>query len=262
MINQNLHRNPVPLDNVQHRQLRVALPVTDWAPAARLNAIFVCATEFTDVGREYPVVFVRVGKEPDGRDQVAPVAVLGVTQDQNLYLDGARWRGEYIPAVLRSYPFCIGRVDEQSFAICVDMSWGGVQPAGGDGQALFEGDGKAAPLLLELQRHFELLEGEIQRTRQVGARLLELDLLRDMRFDATLPDGRTHTVDGFLTVDQEKAQNLPDAVVGELHRSGVLGMIQLHWASLGNMRRLLEWHVARLPDTAAAQAAPQAGSAA
>jgi hypothetical protein len=262
VINQNLHRNPVPLDNVQHRQLRVALPVTDWAPASRLNAIFVCATEFTDVGREYPIVFVRVGKERDGGDQIAPVAVLGVTQDQNLYLDGARWRGAYIPAVLRSYPFCIGRVDEQSFAICVDMSWGGVQPAGDDGQALFEGDGKAAPLLLELQRHFELLEGEIQRTREVGARLLELDLLRDMRFDATLPDGRTHTVDGFLTVDQEKAQNLPDAVVGELHRSGVLGMIQLHWASLGIMRRLLEWHVARLPVTAAAQAAPRAGSAA
>lgn len=265
MINQNLHRDPVPLDNVQHRQLRVALPVTDWSPAARLNAIFVCATEFTDAGREYPVVFVRAGKEPDGRDQIAPIAVLGVAQDQNLFLDGTRWRAGYVPAVLRSYPFCIARIDDERLAICADMAWSGVQPSGGDGQALFEGDGQAAPLLQELQKHFELLEAEIQRTRQAGARLLELDLLRDMRFDATLPDGRTHTVDGFLTVDQEKAQNLPDAVVGELHRSGLLGMIHQHWASLGNMRRLLEWHVERgaaaAPEGAAAAAPPPASAA-
>jgi hypothetical protein len=49
LINQNLHRNPVPLDHIQHRQMRLALPVTDWSPAAKLNAIFVCAAEFSDV---------------------------------------------------------------------------------------------------------------------------------------------------------------------------------------------------------------------
>lgn len=245
MINQNLHRNPVPLDHIQHRQMRLALPVTDWSPAAKLNAIFVCGAEFSDVCREFPIVFVRAGKEADGKDQIAPVAVLGLMQEQNLYLAGEHWRAAYMPAVLRSYPFCIGRVDEQRFAVCVDMAWAGVQPTGGDGQALFEGDGKAASLLTEMQKHFEVLEGEIQRTRLVGAKLLDLDLLRDMRFDATLPDGRTHTVDGFLTVDQEKMQNLPDNVVGELHRSGILGMIHLHWVSLGMMRRLLDWHVER-----------------
>jgi hypothetical protein len=245
LINQNLHRNAVPLDHIQHRQMRVALPVTDWSPAAKLNALFVCAAEFSDVCREFPIVFVRAGKEADGKDQIAPVAVLGLVQEQNLYLAGERWRAVYMPAVLRSYPFCIGRIDEQRFAVCVDMAWPGVQPNGGDGQALFEGDGKPAPLLTEMQKHFELLEGEIQRTRLVGARLLELDLLRDMRFDATLPDGRKHTVDGFLTVDQEKMQNLPDNVVGELHRSGILGMIHLHGVSLGTMRRLLDWYVER-----------------
>ena len=262
MINQNLHRNPVPLDHIQHRQMRLALPVTDWSPAAKLNAIFVCAAEFSDVCREFPIVFVRAGKEADGKDQIAPVAVLGLVQEQNLYLAGERWRAVYMPAVLRSYPFCIGRVDEQRFAVCVDMAWSGVQPAGGDGQALFEGDGKPSTLLTEMQKHFELLEGEIQRTRLVGARLLELDVLRDMRFDATLPDGRTHTVDGFLTVDQEKMQNLPDNVVGELHRSGMLGMIHLHWVSLGNMRRLLDWHVERGAAQAPAVAAPAAANGA
>jgi hypothetical protein len=155
--------------------------------------------------------------------------------------------------MLRAYPFCAGRIDEQRFAICVDTAW----PGAGEhntGQVLFDAAGQPSEFLKTMQKHLEVLEGEIQATRRVGARLLELDLLRDMRFDATLPDGRQHTVDGFLTVDQEKAQNLPDNVVGELHRSGMLGLVQLHWASLGLMRRLMDWHLQRAAPARAAAA--------
>jgi hypothetical protein len=52
-------------------------------------------------------------------------------------------------------------------------------------------------------------------------------------------------------------RELPDAVVVELHRNGILGLIQLHWVSLGNMRRLLDWHVERSA-AAAPAAAPVA----
>ncbi len=264
MINPHLHRQPVPLDPQQHGPLKITYPVADWSVAARLNAIFVAATEFSDVCKEFPIVFVRAGREPDGRDQIAPIAVLGVTADENLYVTGPAatgqaqaWRAQYKPAVLQAYPFCIGRVDEQHFAVCVDMSWSGV---GKDvGQPLFTAEGQPADLLKAMQQHLEVLEGEIQATRTFGRRLLELDLLREMRFDATLPGGRQHSVDGFLTVDAEKAQVLPDNVLGELHRNGMLGLIQLHWASLGLMRRLMDWHVQRHPEAAAA---PAAGAAA
>lgn len=240
MINQNLHVQPVALDSVPHRELRLALPVTDWSVGKKLNALFVAAAEFGDACREYPIVFVRAGKEPDGTDSIAPIAVMGLTQEQNLFLHGGTWRAQYMPAVLRLYPFCIGRIDAERFAICVDMSWSGVgQP---EGERLFDADGKQTGLLNALQTQMEALEGEIQRTRLVCKRLQELDLLRDMRFDATLPDGRQHSVDGFMTVDETKMQALSDEVIGDLHRSGVLGLIHLHWVSMGNMRRLLEWH--------------------
>lgn len=257
MINQTLHRNPVPLDSAQHRELRLALPVTDWTVAAGLNAIFVAASEFADVCREFPIVFVRAGKDEQGKDQIAPIAVLGLLQGQNLYLDGVRWRAHYIPAVLRSYPLCIGRLDAQRFAVCVDMAWSGTGTGpGAEGQAVFEADGQPAPLLKDMQKHFELLESEIQRTRLIGDRLMELDLLRDMQLDATLPDGSKHRVDGFLAVDEKKMQDLPDAVVTELHRNGVLGLIHLHWASMGNVRWLLDWFVERGTGQAAAATAP------
>jgi hypothetical protein len=59
-------------------------------------------------------------------------------------------------------------------------------------------------------------------------------------------------VDGFLTVDDQKMTELPDAVVCELHRNGILGLVHLHWVSLGNMRRLVDWHVERTAATVAA----------
>lgn len=250
MINQNLHRQPVALDTALHRKMTLGVPISDWSMAKELNAMFVAAVEFGDVCREFPIVFVRAGKEPDGSDAIAPIAVLGLTQNDNLYLTGERWRAQYMPAILRMYPFCIARLDEEQFAICVDTSFSRTNEAGG--QRVFEDDGKPAPLLVEMRTQLETLEAEIQRTRSVGKRLLELGLLKEMRFDATLPDGTQHTVDGFLTIDDQKATDLPESVVYELHRSGMLALMHMHWVSLGNMRRLVDWHAERRAATAPA----------
>jgi hypothetical protein len=76
-----------------------------------------------------------------------------------------------------------------------------------------------------------------------------------MRLDATLPDGRQHTIDGFLTVDQEKMQTLDDAVVLEFHRNGVLALIHRHWTSLAHMQRLVQWHGERTAPVATTTAA-------
>lgn len=256
MIHSALHRRPTPLDGAAHRDLRLALPITDWTFAAGLNAIFVTGAEFADACREFPLLFVRAGKGEDGQDDIAPIAVFGLAQGENLFVgDGGRWRADYMPAVLRSYPLAIAAVDAQRFAICVDLEWPGAH-GGDEGQRLFQADGQPTELLTGARTQLETLEGEVQRTRLVGRRFAELGLLQDMRFDAKLPDGREHTVDGFLTVDEAKVNALPDATVLELHRSGLLGLIHLHWVSLRNMTRMVQWHFERTG--AAAAAAPAA----
>lgn len=244
MINQNLHRQPTALDSALHRKLKLRVPITDWSLAQQLNAIFLAAAEFGDACKEFPIVFVKAGQEADGTDAIAPIAVLGMLANDNLFLQAGQWRAQYMPAVLRMYPFCIGRIDEERFAICLDMSFSGAGEA--EGQPVFQDDGQPTELLTTMQKQLETLEGEIQRTRHVCKRLMELGLLVEMRFDVKLPDGRQHTVDGFLTVDDQKVTELPDNVVGELHRNGILGLIHLHWLSLTNMRGLAEQHGQRL----------------
>jgi hypothetical protein len=128
---------------------------------------------------------------------------------------------------------------------------------GAQGQALFNDAGEPSEFTLNVQKQLETFEGEVERTRLAGALLVEKGLLRDMRFDATLPDGSKLTVDGFLTVDEEKLGKLSDAEVVALTRNGLMGLIHAHQISLGNMARLVEWHVERLAAEKAA-AAPAA----
>lgn len=249
MINALLHLQPVPLDRNDHRQVRLKVPITDWSITGRLNSLMLAATEFGDAARDYPIVFVRTGTEDDGRPAIAPIAVLGVRPQQNLYLGPDGWRAAYLPAMLRTYPFCIGRLDAERYAVCIDAGWAGIGTA--EGEALFDDQGEPTAFLKDVQAALENFETEIDRTRDVCRRLRDLDLLREMRFDATMPDGSTLTVDGFLVVDQEKLNALPDDTVLEIHKSGLLGLIHAHYVSLGGMRRLVDWHLQRTASDAA-----------
>lgn len=259
MIHQALHRQPVAVDRDQLRNTKLKMSVADLSFCAHLNTIFVAATEFGDACRDMPLVFIDAGLDEQGKKLVAPVAVMGVTNGDNLFVEGNAWRGRYMPAVLRTYPFCTARIDDERFAVCVDNGWKYVNTA--EGEPLFTEDGKPTPFLEQTQKQLEVLETEILRTRVIGQRLLDLELLRDMRFDAEFGDGRKHSVDGFLTIDQERLAALPDATVLELHKSGILGLIHQHWISMGNMRFLFDWHVARNP-VAPATPAVQANGAA
>ena len=93
MIIANLHKQMVALDRNLHRNLRVLQQGVDWSIAAGLNALFVAGAEFGDLCREYPILFVRAGQDEKGQAQVAPIAVLGLAPQENLFLQGAQTAG-------------------------------------------------------------------------------------------------------------------------------------------------------------------------
>ena len=92
-----------------------------------------------------------------------------------------------------------------------------------------------------MRDQLQKIELEIQRTRFFGDALLQADLLMDMRFEATLPSGEQISADGFMSVDDKKLMELPEAKVVELHRSGVLSLIHAHQISMRHMQKLVDW---------------------
>jgi hypothetical protein len=245
MINESLHKKVVALDRVKHRATKLNLAARDMGIYTKLNAFFVAGTEFGDACREYPVVWVNAGKDEQGKPQVAPIAVFGLQPEQNLCVEADAWRVRYVPAVLRLYPFALARASASEMVVCMDESWAGFGEAG---QELFKADGEPSDFTLDVKRQLEAFEQEVERTRLAGEQLVAMGLLRDMRFDATLPDGSKLVVDGFLTIDEEKLGKLSDADLLKINRNGLMGLIHAHQISLGNMNRLVEWHVQRLAE--------------
>lgn len=251
MINPELHKKPVALDREKHRGLKLNTDISNLAAAAGMNAFFVSAAEFADVSREYPILFLPAGMDEQGKPQVAPVAVFGVTQGENLFLqpDG-RWDAYYVPAVLRAYPFTMAKVAEDQYAVCLDEGWTGL--SNDEGKALFDDKGEPTPMLQDLRKFIEQIEIETERTRLAGQKLVEMNLLQPKRFDATLADGEVLTVDGFLALDEERLAKLSDAEVLELQRSGLLSLVHAHQISMGNMRRLIDMRYKRKLEAAQA----------
>jgi hypothetical protein len=253
LIDPALFAEPVALDRTQHSRARLKASEPRLDRTAGMNAMFVTMIEFVDVAREYPIVFIEAGNGPDGKREVAPIAVLGLAPGENLMLqDDGGWAARYLPALLRGYPFGLARTEGDNYVVVIDgkadaLSYG---EQDGDGERLFDDAGAATPMLEERRRFLERIEEEAQRTRLFGRSLLELELLQGKRFDATLPDGRTVTVDGFLALDEARFAALPEATVAQLHKSGVLACIYAHQFSLGMMRALVERRAARTSATA------------
>jgi len=235
-----LYNNLTALDRVVHKKLRLKTDVSVADRVAKQNSLFLAAVEFVEACKEFPIVFVRVGEPPkDGSKQaVAPLAVLGLKPGQNLFVKGNEFVANYVPAYLRRYPFAMARLDQSSdqIAVCYDADWAGFSET--EGQALFTEAGEPSEFLLQAKGFLENFENEIERTRLLCEQLIQLDLLNDMRFDATLAGGETLAVDGFMAVDEKKLAELSEAKVAELYRNGILSLIEMHRVSMTNMNRL------------------------
>lgn len=238
--NPALYGNLIPLDRVVHKNLRLKTDLPIVPRVADQNSLFLAAVEFAEACKEYPIVFVRVGEAPaEGAKQaIAPLAVLGLKPGSNLFVVEGKWTGNYVPAFLRRYPFAMARIQEDTdtVAVCYDSEWAGFSET--EGSSLFAADGQPTEFLLNAKNFLESFEQEAERTRLVCQQLAELDLLQDMRFEATLPNGEKLDVEGFLAVDEKKLAELADDKVVQMHRSGLLALLEMHRVSMGNMARL------------------------
>lgn len=237
-----MYRSMVPLDRVVHRELRMR---TDWSSVGQakgLNSVFLNAVEFAEACREFPIVFVRTGESRDGKPAaLAPLAVMGLVPGENLFVNAEdRFTGEYAPAYLRRYPFAMAHLEagNDQLAICFDAEWEAFSQDGTTGERLFDAQGEATEMLKNLVQFLETFETEVERTRKVCEVLDEAGVLEPMRFEAEVEGQPKVEVEGFLAVNHDKLQQLPDAKVVELHRMGLLQLLEMHRLSLSNMGRM------------------------
>jgi hypothetical protein len=249
-----LYRQPTLLDSKQHIGLKIK-PHVDWSFTRDLNAVFVTGIEFPEASREYPIAFVPGGTAPNGKAIVVPVALLGLREHQNLYLEAdGGWKARYMPAFFRRYPFAFSPTADNRLALVFDATWPGFNTE--EGQDLLTASGEATPHLKGITQFLENFEQEAARTRMLCEKLVEYELLRGAEINGQLANGEKVTATGFFMVDEDRLRKLTDAQVLELHRSGVLALLHAHLLSMGLVSRLAERMAERVAAEAAAAALP------
>ena len=233
--------NRVLLNNVDHHDLRVITRRSaDFGDA--VSQVMVFPTEFEAVQREYPIVFRR-----DAEGALRPVALLGLTRGENLFLDDeGGWRASYVPALLSRGPFSIAAPDAPDGEPMIRVDLDDPRVSRSEGTPVFLPHGGNSPYLLRVT--------EVLRAIYVGHHLLEpmveafgrAGLLRAVNLEARVGETEVYALSDVQIIDRERLAALDGVELAALHKDGFLQAAFFAAASVGNMQRLADLKRGRL----------------
>ncbi len=227
---------PALLDNVTHRQLRIRTERSAALGDARQFALALPA-EFRQLQAHFPIVFQHV----EGGAGFQPIVLLGLEEDQNLFLTDAGWDAPVVPMALQRDPFMIGRSgDDLKLHIDLD-SPRIVKPEEGEvGTAVFMPHGGHSDYLDHVVSLLEHLHAHAQHLPDFIEALTGHQLLEPFVFDIETADGQQSRLSGLYTIHEERLAALPGAALEKLQRDGHLLPIYMQLASMMHLHDLVE----------------------
>ncbi len=230
------YKKIAPLNKEVHSGLYIK-DIENYFFAKESNSVYIAAIEFVLAAREYPVVFARSTAKA-----VFPVALLGLDEKQNLFVDEkGQWTADYIPAYIRRYPFILAVPDDKlstTFTVCIDESFPGFNTAK-EGNALFDEQGEQLAFLKQAVDFIKDYQTHVRLTTLFCENLSKLDLLEPMRADIQMASGTKYALNGFLCVNKEKLKTLKPEQLADLVNSNQMELIFAHLASLSNIKNNL-----------------------
>jgi len=173
---------------------------------------------------------------------IFPVVILGIKNNQNLYIDKqGKWLANYIPAYIRRYPFILATSNDSddNFAVCVDESYSGFNEKN-KGQALFDIEGNETDALKQTIEFMKEYQNHIQLTAIFSNNIKTMEILEPMQANVELKDGEKFAMGGFLGVNREKLKALPSEKLAELVTTDQMELICAHLNSLENIDILFQ----------------------
>ncbi|CTP90856.1 SapC family protein [Xanthomonas graminis] len=226
------------LNNVAHQDLRVILRFgPEFGDATGVVPAF--PTEYAELQREYPIL---LRKDADGGFQ--SVALLGFEQQENLFLQDARWNAAYLPGIVAKGPFLIGFQEQHEDGVLrrepvihVDLDHPRVSFS--EGERVFLPQGGHSPYLEHIITVLRGIRDGVEGGNAMFAAFAALGLIQPLRIDVQL--GQAHNVHlaGLYAIDRERLAALDAPSLHGLHRAGYLEGAYLLLASLHNLRRLM-----------------------
>lgn len=221
----------VPLNPTSHRELRV-ITTRGAAFGDGVMSVLTFPAEFRNVQAHYPIVFQKMA---DGSFQA--VALFGLREGENLFLQGTHWDAHYLPMAIERQPFLIGQSDEQ-LSIHIDLDSPRVSSSAGE--PLFAAHGGTSAFLERMNTLLGQLHEGHSAAQAFIQTLLEHELLESFVLDLSLGEGEQSRFAGFYTINEDRLAALSAEALAALHGAGHLGAIYMAIASLSQFRSLIE----------------------
>lgn len=249
------YSNAVPVSQQKHGD--TSLKAGDsYAFAKEVNSVPLTAVEFSAAAAHYPIVFA--GND----DVVMPSVILGVRENENLYVDDdGHWTEGYVPAFVRRYPFVFSTDDSgKQFILHIDESFEGVNTAG-KGERLFDSDGEQTQYLKNVLNFLQEYQAHFRRTQVFCERLKTLGLLQPMQAQFNLADGEKRSLSGFQVIDREKFKKLDGDTVAQMFANDELECAYLHLHSMRHFNNMVGRMAAPVAEVEAAAPPAKKGKA-
>lgn len=231
-------QKPELLNNVTHKDLRIITRRgAQWGDA--VMSCPVTPDEFRNLQAHYPIVF-----QKNDEGQFQPIALFGLEDGQNLFLNADGWNAHYIPLAMQRMPFVIGVADDE-LRMLVDMSSPRISQSGADGEAVFLPQGGNSEFLERANSVLKTLHEGLQATPEFVQTLQAHNLLESFVLNVERPDGTQGRLVGLYTIHEERLAALDAATVGLLHQADYLQPIYMAVASLSNFHTLIQRHLAK-----------------
>ena len=228
------------LDNVSHKDLKI-LPGYQKGQGFDTATTRVFPAEFPDLQMEYPIVLTR-NKETG---HFEPVALLGLSNNENLFLDSDGWDALYIPLAVERQPFLIGFQDtmesgipQRQPVVHVDMDHPKVSMT--EGEPVFLQHGGESPLLERISSVLMTIHQGNEINQTFSKLLVGLDLVESSTMEFTLANGEKHTLAGLHIINESRLRELNGDALEALHQKGFLESVYMMLASMPNFRKLID----------------------
>lgn len=237
--NPMLYRSIVALNREAHRKLRFDQADRPYAFASKTHLIPAVIDEFARAQRHLPILFV------PGSPQPSPVFLVGLKPGHNAFVNsGGRWRGDYVPAFARRYPFMLGETPEGGSLACIDDKCSSLNQKSGD--PLFADDGSELPFLQQKIRLISDYFGAAKTTDRFTRTLNDLKLLQPVTIETKTAEGST-ALHGLMVVGTVRLSELSGEELANLRNQGFLAAIYAHIFSLNSIDALREAALETIP---------------
>lgn len=228
----NMYKNLVVLNKDKHKGLKLS-PITNLLFAKDLKAVTLVKDEVKLIAKNYPIVFSQ-GEFPT----IMGLIALG---DQNVAITGeGQWLGEYIPAMLRKYPFTIAHVDNESYNSVVMIDEDASILSKSKGKQLFKKSGEPSELLVDSINFAKEFTFAMADAQTLVKEIRDSGILEPQTIYVQEGENKHPVISGFEIVNQEKLKDLDKKTIQKWHDNGTMDLINLHLQSLNKIKFLFE----------------------